>query len=575
VGRDEGGRRGASPARDRQPVRKKSSAGLVLGLVLGGGCLALVLGGCTGLIVYLAVFRDRTIPDAEWLTFTPPGGGFTVSLPGTPATRSQVLNGLPVTKYEVKRPKDDKLFLVACIDLDARLIRPNILDEMAKGERDNMVRASNSTVTREEPVFLGGIEGREFELRAPDGSVGISRIFLAKAGGRYRTFQLAVAGKSIRPGRGDAARFLDSFQLDASASPPNVPGGPVAQGPQPFRPTAANPPAPKGNPKSRPKKQRDRSAPPGERPVWHEVGGEQTISLAFSPDGATLAVGHWNKRLRLWDVAGSTDRQVFPLDYAPTALAYSKDGARLALGGNGRVFLWDAAARKEVRRFQVLHTRHKDQIEVVALTFTPDGKALAVGVGPGGNSDGEVRLWDLEANRERIVSPNCGEKMKRLAFAPGGALVVLMPFSVKVCDAATLQFRREFKAPRWEEQFVTSALSPDGQTLATFGADRKLKLWRLSDGVCEKTWQMKADVHQSSYFPMEYSPDGKLLVLGCLGPNLYVWDAQAGKELKVRRLGQSAGNVDLLTFSPDGRLLAGHSSNGPAILEVDKLLAGN
>jgi WD40 repeat protein len=86
---------------------------------------------------------------------------------------------------------------------------------------------------------------------------------------------------------------------------------------------------------------------------------------------------------------------------------------------------------------------------------------------------------------------------------------------------------------------------------------------------------MKADVHQSSYFPMEYSPDGKLLVLGCLGPNLYVWDAPAGKELNVRRLGQSAGNVDLLTFSPDGRLLACHSSNGPAILEVDKLLAGN
>jgi hypothetical protein len=85
VGRDEDSRPSAGPPRERKPARKRSSAGLVLGLVLGGAFLVLVLGGgCTGLIIHLVVFRDRTIPDSEWQAFTPPDGSFTVQMPGVP-----------------------------------------------------------------------------------------------------------------------------------------------------------------------------------------------------------------------------------------------------------------------------------------------------------------------------------------------------------------------------------------------------------------------------------------------------------------------------------------------------------
>jgi hypothetical protein len=140
------------------------------------------------------------------------------------------LNGLSVTKYEVKRPKEDKLFLVASVAVDARLVRRNDLDELANAERDNIARATKGKETREAPVSLGGVEGREYEVRGADASVGITRIFIRKVGGRYRAFQFTVAGKSIQPDKGDAARFLDSFRVNA---PPlqRLPAGPSAHGP--------------------------------------------------------------------------------------------------------------------------------------------------------------------------------------------------------------------------------------------------------------------------------------------------------------------------------------------------------
>ena len=84
----------------------------------------------------------------------------------------------------------------------------------------------------------------------------------------------------------------------------------------------------------------------------------------------------------------------------------------------------------------------------------------------------------------------------------------------------------------------------------------------------------QADVTRHIYFPLEFRPDGKLLALGGRGPNLYVWDARRGQELKAVGLGQSAGFIGLATFSPDGRWLACAGTSGPWVLEVAKLLGG-
>jgi WD40 repeat protein len=95
--------------------------------------------------------------------------------------------------------------------------------------------------------------------------------------------------------------------------------------------------------------------------LWDLRGGRETsplightdvvASLAFSPDGQTLASGGWDGKVRLWSVAGG--EQVITLEGHSgkvRAVAFAPDGQVLASGGespdrSGEVFLWRAAEK--------------------------------------------------------------------------------------------------------------------------------------------------------------------------------------------------------------------------------------
>jgi WD40 repeat protein len=125
-------------------------------------------------------------------------------------------------------------------------------------------------------------------------------------------------------------------------------------------------------------------------PVEGPVRAAQRLLLA--PDGRSLVL-HFPREVRVVEVLGGDDRLSLGGE-GVTALCYSPDGRRLALGGeDGTVRVHDTATGRELMR------RNGGQGAIAAVAFSPDGRLLA-----SGGLDGLVLVWQAPAPPPRQKS---------------------------------------------------------------------------------------------------------------------------------------------------------------------------
>jgi len=360
------------------------------------------------------------------------------------------------------------------------------------------------------------------------------------------------------------------------------------------------------------------------------IGNGGKRSLAFSPDGATLAGGGWgDARLRLWETATGKEPIVFPkigedivsVAFAPDGktvaaaadniylydpgtgnqrlrierrargLAFSGDGSVLTGAVSGAIYRWDAASGRQ------LTPAAAQDSAVEQILVSPDGRSVFTT-----DQDGDLYVWDAAGGKSprRIV----GGVDRGVVASPDGRLLawalprVYGGSRIRLYDVAGERF-----IDRIEMSPDTAvAFLPDGKTLLTYGG-RTVQLWDVESGKERRSFEVVPPKsvgypsHGELPFALPFytprraalSPDGKKLAIGPDCPEGFsaedggvpvrLWDVATGKAgheleqpMKVVDRSKEAGSgttdrppgpSDLATkamdgraFSPDGRLLA-------------------
>ncbi|MEV5831194.1 WD40 repeat domain-containing protein [Spirillospora sp. NPDC052242] len=145
--------------------------------------------------------------------------------------------------------------------------------------------------------------------------------------------------------------------------------------------------------------------------------GDADASLAFTPDGRTLAGG--GQSLRLWDVASGGFLRGFHWAGTPVhSVALGRDGRVLAASSvRAPVRLWDRSTGR------TLHDLTGQGNVSGPLAFSPDGRLLAVSAVPDAAGANEITLWDVASGEVNRVLEGHAGGVNALAFHPGGTVL--------------------------------------------------------------------------------------------------------------------------------------------------------
>jgi WD40 repeat protein/tRNA A-37 threonylcarbamoyl transferase component Bud32 len=280
--------------------------------------------------------------------------------------------------------------------------------------------------------------------------------------------------------------------------------------------------------------------------------GGMISSLAWAPDGKTLAAGYFDKVVRIWDVEAGKERATLR-GHATVVndLAYSPNSRALATASDdGIVKLWDAIT------YQLQTTLKGHTTAVSQMAFSRDSQKLITV-----DWDHSIKIWNA-TDRQGPSSPQGLEKLvKALAFSGDGKTLIALDQGgyLRFLDWRT--GKEQAKKKNIDMELISfdngHAFSPDGKTVAVQSSE-DIRLYDLASAKSVRSIR----VGQAVVDAIVLSPDNKTLGAGFCSSKgdpgqikeWKWWDIATGQEVASPK--GDYHDTQSIAFSPDGQRVA-------------------
>ncbi|WP_171233334.1 protein kinase [Ruegeria sp. HKCCA4812] len=279
-------------------------------------------------------------------------------------------------------------------------------------------------------------------------------------------------------------------------------------------------------------------------------------SIAFSPDGRALAAGNGSGELRIWHYPDGNE--MFPtLDTVHSSdvwmLSFSEDGTLIATASSdGSSAIVRSGSGEDLgRAFPA-----KDVIS--SIEFMPVGWTLV-----GGNSRGRLLLWDVLTGELTAESPT-GHSGRILDMAVSADLATVVTLGAD----QNVRFWRLGPPAQLAKTFATQdGAKPKGVALGTdrvFFGDTN---GGVSGAQLDASAMLTGPSHQHQVWATALSPDGQRLATADRMGQIVISDTGSGAEqTSLASLGEAIWS---LAFSADGATVLAAAESAAYLIDVD------